>query len=253
MPWTSTCTSNEARAELWEQSIAAMITKAYIRDNGAAWNEPAYHKAVLSIYDNILLSDTQTVKLAKTPDSSAVAMIYDCSQCERRGQCAKETPITLDDIRRIIQHLGIGWKAFFNGKVDPHPSVNTKGLKLLRDEHCIFFDQEKHCTIQEIRPMHCKFTPCPRKTETAQQMSCLYLGSGTVEDQFRHQVALTITRQYVAECGVKYNKHAVRRMLETIDHITGDHEALKRFCENIAPYRYVDDTLTILKHADKAY
>ena len=248
LPWTATCTEPAMRADLWEQSMAAMVTKAYIRTNGATWNEANYYRAILSIYDNVVVSDSQKIKLAKNLDGTPVAMIYDCSQCEKQCTYAKETPVTLDDIRRITVRLGLSWKTFFREKIDLQPSVKTGCLKLIRGEHCIFFDFKRHCTIAEVRPMHCRFTPCPRKTETHEMMDCLFLGSGTVEEQFRHQVALAITRQYVAECGTKYNKHLVREMLGQIDRIAGNHTELEQFCQEIAPYRYVDDTLMILQH-----
>jgi len=249
IPWTVTCTSDSARAELWEQSISASISKAYIKDHGPKWNDAAYHKAILSIYENIVVRDSQTIKLARDINKTPVGMIYDCSSCSQRGVCAVETPVTLDDIRRISQCIGIGWKAFFNRNIDTKPSVNTGGLKLVRNGHCVFFDPEKHCAIEHIRPMHCRFTPCPSKVNSEEHYSCLFLGSGTVEQQFRHQVALTMTRQYVAEHGATFNKKGVRKTLEVIDRLVGDHRALEEFCFNIAPYRYVDDTIQ-LKHCD---
>lgn len=247
LPWTATCTDPAARASLWEQSIAAAITRAYINSNGATWNGADYYKAILSIYDNVVVGERQKIKLARDEKGAPLAMIYDCSQCERRGKCARETPITLDDIRRITARLGLGWKAFFREKIESQPSVSTGGLKLIRDEHCIFFDQERHCTIEEVRPMHCRFTPCPQKTKTDSIMDCLFLGSGTVEEQFRHQVALAITRQYVAECGTRYNRHVVGELLGRIDFLASDLAELREFCKKIAPYRYVDDTLTIFR------
>ncbi len=245
IPWTVACSSDTARAELWEQSISAAITKAYIKDHGTRWNDTAYHKAILSIYDNIVVHHSQTIKLGRDINKAPVGMIYDCSRCGERGSCAKETPVTLDDIRRITQCTGIGWKAFFTNKIDSSPSSNTGGLRLKRDSHCVFFDSEKHCSISDIRPTHCRFTPCPSKTHGGDEFSCLYLGSGTVEEQFRHQVALTMTRQYVAECGVTYEKHSVRKTLKMIDRFVGQHQALQEFCHNIAPFRYVDDTVQI--------
>ena len=116
-----------------------------------------------------------------------------------------------------------------------------------RAKHCIFFDPERHCTIEEVRPMHCRFTPCPQRVKTAEMFDCFFLGSGTVEEQFRHQVALAITCQYVAECGTKYNQDIVRKLLKRIEHFASDHAELKAFCQKIAPYRYVDDTLLVLQ------
>lgn len=231
--------------------MAAMMTKAYIKENGATWNDADYYKAILGIYDNIVVSDTQKIKLARNNDGAPLAMIFDCSQCEKRGTCAKETPITLDDIRRITGHIGLTWKGFFRDKIASQPSVNTGGFKLRRSEHCIFFHPDKHCTIKEVRPMHCRFTPCPHKTESDEFMGCLFLGSGRVGEQFRHQVALAMTRQYVAESGVTYNKHLVKKLLRTIDRLASDGSEVDKFCEKIAPYRYVDDTLTITKYREK--
>ena len=39
------------------------MTKAYIKENGATWNDADYYKAILGIYDNIVVSDTQKIKL----------------------------------------------------------------------------------------------------------------------------------------------------------------------------------------------
>jgi len=251
LPWTATCTDPAQRADLWEQSVAAMMTRAYVKENGTTWNDADYYKAILGIYDNVVVSDRQKLKLARNKDGAPLAMIFDCSQCEKRGTCARETPITLDDIRRITKHLGLTWKAFFRDRVAPEPSIHAGGLKLIRGEHCTFFDPEEHCTIKEVRPAHCRFTPCPRKTKTDEMMDCLFLGSGRVEEQFRHQVALAMTREYVAESGVTYNKHLVKKLLRTIDRLASDRSEVDKFCEKIAPYRYVDDTLFILKHKDK--
>lgn len=212
--------------------MAIMVTKAYAGDYGTAWNEAAYHKAISSI----LISDTQTLKLAMGPNNIPMAMINDCSECETQGACAVETPITLDDIQCMVRNLGISWQVFFGEKIDPLPSTMTSGLKLIRD---------KHCTIRETRAMHCRFTPCPGRVQNKEAITCFYLGSGTVEEQFRHQISLDITRQYVRECGIKYDKAAVTKALQVIDRLFEDRAALEDFCNSIAPFRYVDDTLPL--------
>ncbi|MBT4511053.1 MAG: hypothetical protein HOC20_02410 [Chloroflexi bacterium] len=154
-----------------------------------------------------------------------------------------ETPITLDDIQFMVRNLGISWQVFFGEKIDPLPSTMTGGLKLIRDKHCVFYEPDKRCTIIELRPMHCRFTPCPKRVQTKEVITCLYLGSGTVEEQFRHQVALDVTRQYVREYGIKYDESAVSKSLQVIDRLVEDRVALEYFCNSIAPFRYVDDTL----------
>jgi Fe-S-cluster containining protein len=247
LPWTAACGNPGSRAELWEQSVAAMMTKAYIKENGAAWNDADYYKAILGIYDNVVISASQRIKLAKDKEGAPLAMIYDCTQCDKRGTCAGETPVTLDDIRNIGKCLGLSWETLFRDKIADKPSVSTGGLKLARNGHCVFFHPESHCTIKEVRPMHCRFTPCPQHTKNSEIMDCLYLGSGTVEEQFRHQVGMALTRQYVGECGVAFNEQVAKRFLEAIDNLASDLSEVERFCKKISPYRYVDDTLAISK------
>jgi Fe-S-cluster containining protein len=251
MPWTATCTDPLQRARLWEQSVAVAITKAYIEKNGPAWNETDYKMALKGIVENIPVRDTQKLKLARDAEGAPMALIYDCSECEKTGTCAKETPVTLDDIRRMASHLRISRQDFFRNYIAPEPSVGAGGLKLKRHGHCVFFHVKRHCTIEEVRPLHCRFTPCPWRTKNTGMMDALFLGSGTVEEQFRNQVALAMTRQYVGECGVGYNRHVIERLLKRIDQITADNGELEIFCKNIAPYRYVDDTLLILRGYEK--
>jgi len=250
MPWTATCTDESIRSQLWAQSISATVTKAYIKSNGCTWNEANYYKVILSIYDNVVTSDREKIKLSRNGNGVPLSIIYDCSRCTLRGTCAKETPITLDDAKCIRKHLGISWEIFFRKKIDPQPSVSTGGLKLIRGEQCIFFDSG-HCAIEEVRPIHCRFTPCPQRASTDETWSSLFLGSGTVEEQYRHQVALAITRQYVAECGTKYDKQVVRKLLGEIVYLSSNHTELEDFCRKISPYRYVDDTLLISKHQER--
>jgi len=245
MPWTAVCTDPERRAELWEQSVAAMMTKAYTKENCALWNDADYHKAIVGIYDNVVISDSQKIKLARDNNGTPISMIYDCNQCERQGACARETPVTLDDLRRIKRYLRVGWNALFREKLASEASSDTGGLKLARTDHCVFFDSVNHCKVEKVRPMHCRFTPCPQRTQNDSLMDCLFLGSGTVTQQFRHQVALAMTRQYVAECGIRYQKSALRRYLHEIDRLASKRTEVEKFCDKIAPYRYVDDTLTL--------
>ncbi len=250
LPWTATYTAPSQRAKLWEQSVAVMMTQAYVKKNGTTWVADDFNKAITGICDNILLMDSQKLKVARNTDGTPLAMLYDCTQCETRGTCAKETPVTLDDIRRISSHLNLTRKEFFAEKIAPEGSDHTGGLKLNRQGHCVFFDPVEHCTIAEVRPMHCRFTPCPKRTETAEMMDCLFLGSGTVEDQFRHQVAMAMTRQYVDRCDVGYSEYVFEEFLKRMDHLLSDRAGFKGFCEELAPYRYVDDTLIASKEQD---
>ena len=247
MPWTATYTDPSQRAQLWEQSVASMVTKAYIRKNGPAWNQTDYDKAIKGINDNTVTNENQKIKLARERRGAVLAMIYDCSTCEKRGLYSEETPVTLDDIRRVSAYLGISWKAFFSKKIMNESSLSTGCLRLVRQGECIFLNQERHCAIKEVRPMHCRFRPCPIKTKTSEEMDALFLGAGTVEEQFRHQVAMAVTREYVSECGTSYRKSNMKKYLKKMDKIVVDSSELKNFCKQVAQFRYVDDTLEILE------
>jgi len=185
----------------------------------------------------------QKIKLGCIKDGNPKALIYDCSQCKKPGMSADETPITLDDIRRIVDHLEISWEYFFRHKVGPEPIKYARGLMMKRGRHCIFFREGIHCSIEEVKPMHCRFTPCPIRVHSHEEYACHYYGSGTVEQQFRHQIALALTREYVKEHGVAYNKEAVDKCLKKIAKFFQDSEEFEKFCERISCYRYGEDIL----------
>jgi len=179
----------------------------------------------------------QKIKLGRIKDGNPKALIYDCSQCKKPGMSADETPITLDDIRRIVDHLEISWEYFFRHKVGPEPIKYARGLMMKRGRHCIFFREGIHCSIEEVKPVHCRFTPCPIRVHSDEEYACYYYGSGTVEQQFRHQIALALTREYVQEHGVAYSKEAVDKCLKKIDKFFQDSEEFEKFCERIFCYR----------------
>jgi len=184
----------------------------------------------------------QKIKRGCTKDGNPKNLIYDCSQCKKPGMWADKTPITLDDIRRIVDHLEISWEYFFRDKVEPVPIKYAGGLMMKRGKHCIFFREGIQCSIEEVKPMHCRFTPCPIRVHSDEEYACYYYGSGTVEQQFRHQIALALTREYVQEHGVAYNKEAVDKCLKKIDKFFQDSEEFEKFCERISCYRYGEDT-----------
>jgi len=251
LPWTSHYTQDSNRAKLWEQSVSTTVTKAYIEKNGIHWNSSDYYKAILSIRENTVDCENKKIKLSKDEDGTPIAMIYDCNKCKTRGECAHETIVTIDDINRIMSYLGISGEDFFRTKISPEISAHTEVFKLNRDCQCIFVNRDNRCSIEEVRPMHCRFIPCPQRVESNETVDCLYLGSGTIEEQFRHQVALSITRQYIGECGTSFNKEIFEKLLNMVEHIVSNNLELENFSRGIAPYRYVDDTRLILMDSKK--
>jgi Fe-S-cluster containining protein len=232
----------ESWGKIWEKNIAISITKSYIAKNGTAWNATDFHKAVRQIEQNIVRNDTQKVKLARMENGRPIGIIFDCSTCRLRGSATVETPITLDDVRRISSFLHIEWRLFFERYVDTAVSDSSGTPTIRRGEHCAFFDKIRHCAVASAKPMHCRFTPCPQLAEHDPVFSALFLASGTIEEQYRHQIAIQITREYVDICGAKFELKLMESQLERLDRIIETGAVPAAFLKRIGPYRYIDDT-----------
>ena len=192
---------------------------------------------------NIVIQDFPKIKQGRSDDGNPKILIYDCSKCKNRGMCADKTPITLDDIRRIVEYLNISWEDFFRDKVAPEP-IEYRGLGMKRLTHCVFFKEGPFCSIDSVKPMHCRFTPCPIRVQSDEEYESYYLASGMIEQQFRHHVALAFTRDYVQEHGVAYDQAAVDKYLRKIDAFYEDIREFAMFCERISCYRNGEDTRT---------
>lgn len=244
MPWTANCLRPADRNTLWEQSVAAAITRAYIQRHGTSWDGGSYWKAVQAIQANVKIRRSQKLKLSRRDDGVPLALLYDCGQCAHRGRCAAETPITLDDVDRLADFLGMSWETVFEDLLEPEASSESGCFKLRRAESCILFDEgTEQCRVEPVRPLHCRFTPCPARSRTTECADRFFLGSGTIPEQFRHQVAMALTRQYIAEKGMRCDRDRVRETLREIEARASAASDLAEFCRVIAPYRYVDDTL----------
>ena len=234
---------NEQLPLMWEHKVSAQITKRYIELHNVDWDQTDYFRALANINDNIVTRDTQKFKIGRMSDGNVRSLIYDCSKCKEKGECSPETPVTLDDITRIAQHLNLDKARFFKAYLDEEPSRMTGGLKMKREAHCVFFQADSECPLKDGRPMHCQFTICPKHMDSAEITDVLFLGSGTIEQQFRHQVALAYTREYVQEQGTGYNKARFKRYLAMMDNAVMDKDARDKFAIDVSPYRYIDDTL----------
>jgi Fe-S-cluster containining protein len=243
MDWTSRCTHNSEKYKLWEQAIASQLTRKYIEKNGTSWNETDFSQSLVSVYDNIVTSQEEKLKLARTPDNQPVGVKYDCERCKNRGLCADETPVTLIDIERIANKTKLSWPVIFDTKLDKEISQRSSLYKLKREDHCVFFNEKVHCSLEEAQPMHCRFTPCPQKVNDPGLYECFYLGSGDINEQFKHQVAISLTRSYIQENGRRYIEEKVDNYINKFYYIISNKSGFDEFCRRIASYRYVDDTL----------
>lgn len=236
------CAGDDCHLRLWEQSVARSLTEAYGRAHGARWHEWDYHRALSEFQEMTAQGDFKHVKLGRHENGIPMAMVYDCSECERRAAGAVETPVTLLDIARIARHLGIQVPDVFRDKLVARPSKLTGGLMLRRNGTCIFHDKTGCCSIEKARPMHCRFVACPLRANSSNGLADrFYLGSGTVQEQYRHQIALAFTRDYVAQFGVVYSPKAFEAALGRIEAAAADSYEYRQFCRKIAAYRYTDD------------
>ncbi len=244
--WTSEYVLTGNKSKLWEQSIAIQVTNVYIKKHRATFYEEEFENALDSILDNVKTDPDEKVRLGKRPEGNVCGMVYDCSECEyRKGEMAEETIITLSDVKRIKENLDITYQELFDKFISNEKS-GAGTLKLKRDGTCVFFDEEEHCTIEHFRPMHCKFTPCPGEVNDDIE-SCLYLGSGKIEEQYEHHVSLEVTKRYVEEIGLNFDEKSFSESLHEIEQMINDESNLRVFCKKISPYRYVDDTKELME------
>lgn len=243
--WTGEYVQTGDKSKLWEQSIAIQVTGAYIDEHGAEFYSEDYNDALDSILKNVKTEQRDKIRLGRIPGGNACGIIYNCSKCDHsKGKMAEETLVTLSDIKRIKEAKDITYEKLFENFISDEISEDGY-LMLRRDGSCIFFDEEDHCSIEDFRPMHCRFPPCPEEVDE-EIKNCLYLGSGTIEEQFKHQISLGVTKEYVNDIGTRYDKEGFLKYLDKIDKIIKDESNLEEFCDKISPYRYVDDTKKIL-------
>lgn len=245
LPWTSTCHDDASRIQVWRQSLAVAITRAYIERNGVIFNDESFKLAISSIEQQSGCDRQCNVKLSQDNDGNPMAMIYCCDECQRRKETSRETPVTLHDIESMRKLLQISPEEFFTSYVDRKVATDSGVLRLKRSHHCVLLGQNMKCMVEKSRPMHCRFTPCPMRTEQPELMDRFYLGSGTLEEQFIHQIALDQTRKYLSKNGTGYHQAEYTAFLSRIMSRSEDKELFQQFCKWIAPYRYLEDTLSV--------
>ena len=241
--WVSFCSSPQERRSLWAQAVAVETTKAYIEEYGAQWKPEPFHRALARITDFLEESPDKKVRLARKPDGAPIAMAFDCSTCENRGREAHETIVSLDDIERLCKLLKTTPRRFFQRYINSEISTTSGCLQLRRNGCCIFHQENGQCSVKEAQPMHCQFVPCPKAVSSAEEADCYYLAGGSLQQQYRHQVALSITRGYAEKFGASFNEKHYRSALAKLNSLLSAKVGFEDFCEEVRPYRYIDDTL----------
>ena len=239
--WIQQYSNNEEqKTKIWEQSVAVAVTKEYVNKHQGIWNSNDFEGYLKVILNNIKSNNTQTLKLTNDNQGNPICMLYDCSKCKNTGELATETIITLLDINHIVKYLNISWELFFASYI--HKDLSLHGLlQLKRNVHCVFHLENSNCLIDNVKPHHCKFTTCPLQCHDYDKKNYdnFYLGSGTIEQQYEHQVALSFTREYIDANGQFFNPVEVNRYLAMIDDSIKNKENYDEFCNDISKYRYL--------------
>ena len=113
--------------------------------------------------ESFLSGETLTDSVNGTPSWYKKGLQFECTQC---GDCCKDEGyvlITEAERDRMAENLGMSVEEFSNQFV--RELVGDNGLKYLglteHEEHrgCVFFDDDRGCTIYEARPEQCKTFP----------------------------------------------------------------------------------------------
>jgi len=256
VPWAA-CYNNQAgHRELWRIVVARNETEQYAAKHGANWRADDFHAGVAAIRAKSDLKETQRIKLARAENGETRAVLYDCTGCKDRPTCCKEAPVTLDDITRLSARLDVPVETLFAEHVSDSPATLAEALLALRTpegDRCPFLDPASmRCATEGRQPMHCQFIPCAVLVGQDQMAERFYLGSGTLEEQFRHQIATAVTRRYIAEYGTTYHPQGVHNLTKLLEQLAADRTEFARFCQTIAPHRYIDDNFLAMKQVEDA-
>lgn len=241
-PWSLVFGNREGLAFIVERSIAQEVTADYVNKHGCAWDETGYRGALAEIQHRIERAQAGETRGARLPNDESAFIMFDCRACAARPSCCKDRPLTIVDIRAIAQHLGEPMRECFERYVSPEAREEASGLLTLRcadSGPCIFLDPGSlECTIEDARPMHCRFAPCPAIVQDPDAAERYLLGAGTLRQQFMHSIAGAVTRHYVTECGSAYNEAAFGKYLAVFDRLISDPVQFDEFRTSIAPYRF---------------
>ena len=233
------CIESAQREQLCFMAIAIEVTKSYINRFGLGYQSLAFNKAYESLKKMDPLNGDTRIRLARNEKNLPICATFNCKNCPQRGRAACETVVTLDDVERISVHMKISAARFFSDFIAIEAGSRSGALQLRRRESCVFFNgRDNGCVVEGVKPFHCRFTPCPNQTKGNSVFDRLYLGSGSIAEQYRHQLALSVTQAYVEENGVKYEGESYRKCLKQIYSKHDAKEGYLEFCEKIKPFRY---------------
>ncbi|MCP4643504.1 MAG: YkgJ family cysteine cluster protein [bacterium] len=232
------------RDTFWEMVVAQAETARYVHAHGGKWHEAGYRAGVEATIRQLEVPDTRRIRVAKGLDGTPNVMHFDCSTCDKRANCCTEAPVSLDDIVQLAGHLDMPLDAFFERYVAHHPSTRSEGLLALKDPalpRCPFLAADDlTCNARDALPAQCRFIPCPLLM-TGELAERLLLSAGSVEEQYRHQVAASITRRYIEQCGVGYQARAFDQCMSMIEQLAADQASFEDFRQQLVQFRHIPE------------
>ncbi len=241
-PWPLMFDNLEGQMCILEHGIAHEFTSAYLKRNGADWNQEDFDSSVCEIKSRIETAKEESFKAARQSDRTVALMSFDCDSCKLRPSCCKERPLTIDDVRAVSEKLGMDLEEFFDGYVSAADAESDEPLFFFTtsdDGACLFLNSETgNCKTEDFQPVHCRFMPCPIIEKDQGISERYFMGSGSLKEQFRHSAALTLTRQYVAKHGGSYDSEAFEKILSLLESVIANPTEFERFAKAIGPFRY---------------
>lgn len=238
--WRRLYLSSACYQFFWEHSMAVNYTKEYIQRFGTNWNEDGYFEILDELKHYIITQESEKIIVASDENGSPIMMKYNCTKCKMK-ECRMETEITLMDILRIAQKTKNSIQDIFMNAVSKQPHSYTGGLKLRKTKggtRCVYKSKKGHCKIYSFRPNFCKFVPCRMRVSNKKIWERFFFAAGNIEDQWQLEVSIAVTREYVKEIGVRYNKISFERYIEKINILMKNNDVKEKFIRKIDQYRY---------------
>jgi Fe-S-cluster containining protein len=103
-----------------------------------------------------------------TKSTSLAKVLKLGEECKKCGHCCKHGTgfLVKDDIPKIAKFLGISEKKLKKKYLEPVTRFNAtlfRPVTIKNDKPfgvCVFYDNDKSCTIHKVKPLHCKVGNC---------------------------------------------------------------------------------------------
>ena len=242
--WGAVYNNVEGHADLLQMIHARTVTATYIARNGSSYNPADYAICMTDLAALIAGTEDDRIKVAKDEDGETVAMTYNCNSCTARDSCCNHAAATLDDVRVAAEAAGQHIAAFWHEHISNAPSpLDANMLTFQKSDRgkCEYLEVTTHrCGLGDNQPRNCAFAPCP-KLSTATTYEQYFVGSGSVYDQYRLQVATSVTRQYMSQCGTEFHQRFYDRCIGMIEELSSKPEYYRDFLEAVRDHRYVNE------------